>query len=90
MRLTLVALSTLVTASAFVSPIHPAHARDYPWCAQYNERAGGGRNCGFVSFEQCQATARGAGAWCERNPRYTNGRSRHWHHQRYDAPYYRG
>ena len=27
----------------------------------------GGRNCGFVSYEQCMMTARGAGGWCEQN-----------------------
>jgi hypothetical protein len=28
---------------------------------------GGGRNCGFVSYEQCMMTARGAGGSCEQN-----------------------
>ena len=27
-------------------------------------------NCGFVSFEQCMATARGAGGMCSQNPMY--------------------
>ena len=32
----------------------PAHAQNYPWCAQYSGRAlGGAQNCGFVSFAQC-------------------------------------
>jgi len=46
----------------------PAQAIEYPWCAQYNGgEDGGGRNCGFVSYEQCMMTARGAGASCEPN-----------------------
>jgi hypothetical protein len=51
----------------------PARAEiQYPWCVQY----GGGRNgigatsCGFVSREQCMATARGLGAMCVENPAY--------------------
>ena len=38
----------------------------YPWCAQ-NSR--GGRNCGFVTFEQCRATVSGTG-FCVENPFY--------------------
>jgi hypothetical protein len=89
MRPTLLALATLAVASAFAAPIQPAQARDYPWCAQYSERAGGGRNCGFVSFAQCQATAMGSNAWCQPNPRYTNGRGDGRHHRRYRTPYER-
>jgi hypothetical protein len=39
----------------------------YPWCARYDSST---RNCGFVSFNQCLATAQGTGAYCEENPRY--------------------
>jgi hypothetical protein len=39
-----------------------AEAQNYPWCAIYSEGgAGGGTNCGFVTFEQCMETARGLG-----------------------------
>jgi hypothetical protein len=38
-----------------------------PWCAQYSGR-GGGTNCGFYSFEQCQQTVRGIGGFCSLNP----------------------
>ena len=55
----------LVTSTA-------GQAQTYPWCAQYGGRdGGGGRNCGFVSFEQCLATVRGIGGYCERNSFYT-------------------
>jgi hypothetical protein len=49
----------------------PASAEIYrPWCAQYYGNNGGGTNCGFVSYDQCMMTARGAGAWCVQNPWY--------------------
>ena len=49
----------------------PAHAQNYPWCAIYSGGAvDGGTNCGFVSYEQCMATARGLGSFCYRNTQY--------------------
>jgi hypothetical protein len=30
--------------------------------------AGGGTNCGFVSYRQCMATVSGIGGFCQRNP----------------------
>jgi hypothetical protein len=45
----------------------------YPWCAQYmggGEGAGGGRNCGFWTNEQCMATVSGIGGYCEANAMY--------------------
>jgi hypothetical protein len=41
-----------------------------PWCAQYYGADSGDTNCGFVSYDQCMMTARGAGAWCVQNPWY--------------------
>ncbi len=62
-----------------------AEARDYPWCAQYGMFGGGGRNCGFVSFAQCQATVSGIGGFCERNGLYSRAseprRKRHRGHR---------
>ncbi len=43
-----------------------ANAQEYPWCAVYG-KGHGGRNCGFVSYEQCMATIEGNGGFCERN-----------------------
>lgn len=64
----LTALATLATV-AFVPP---AAAAEYPWCAVYGgDDAAGGRNCGFVSLEQCQITIRGMGGFCEPNGFYT-------------------
>jgi hypothetical protein len=40
---------------------------DYPWCAAYSRST---KSCGFVTFEQCLATIRGIGGFCEPNPFY--------------------
>ena len=46
----------------------------YPWCAQYGGGFdGGGRNCGFSTYEQCRATVSGVGGYCERNAMYQPG-----------------
>jgi len=42
----------------------------YPWCVQYNGRGGGGRNCGFWTYQQCMAAASGTGGYCETNAMY--------------------
>jgi hypothetical protein len=64
----LLALSTL--AAVDICAARQAAAEIYrPWCAQYTGR-GAARNCGFTSYEQCMATARGAGAYCVQNPWY--------------------
>jgi hypothetical protein len=60
----------------------PSHADPYAWCAQYPEHAGGGRNCGFVSLGQCQATVSGTGGFCQPNPRYTGARPVRRHRDR--------
>ena len=46
----------------------PAAADSYKWCANYRN---GGSNCGFTTFEQCQATVSGAGGSCGPNQFYT-------------------
>jgi hypothetical protein len=44
----------------------------YPWCAQYGGggETGGGRNCGFWTYEQCRAAISGMGGYCELNAMY--------------------
>src|SRR5262245_20844732 len=39
----------------------------YPWCANYNGGRGGGRNCGFWTYQQCMFTVWGNGGYCEPN-----------------------
>ena len=49
-----------------------SRAEPYKWCAQYTGgMSGGGRNCGFVTYEQCMQTIRGMGGFCEVNLFYT-------------------
>ena len=65
-----VALAGAAALAALSSLAPPAQsAIEYPWCVQYGTGMGGGsaRNCGFVSYEQCMMTARGAGGSCEQN-----------------------
>jgi hypothetical protein len=57
-------LLTSITLATLMLCIHPTHAG--PWCAYYSGR--GGSNCGFYSFEQCQATVSGRGGFCNQNP----------------------
>ena len=49
-----------------------AQAQNYPWCAIYGS-GGGGRNCGFTTFEQCMATISGIGGTCQQNTTYRPG-----------------
>jgi len=63
-----IALSTALAIFALPAFAQPDAAIEYPWCVQYSGRdGGGGRNCGFINYEQCMMTARGAGGFCEQN-----------------------
>jgi Protein of unknown function (DUF3551) len=35
------------------------------WCAYYDDES---TNCGFATFEQCEADISGVGGFCSRNP----------------------
>jgi len=65
----------VLTALAALDVFTPSvgQAEPYAWCAQYGggRGGGGGRNCGFVSYEQCQLTIAGMGGFCEPNQFYT-------------------
>jgi hypothetical protein len=76
MRRTLSGTIILAAIAAAAMTVTPAHADPYKWCAVYGGRDGnGGKNCGFVTLEQCRATISGAGGTCEPNPFYTGGNS---------------
>jgi uncharacterized protein DUF3551 len=82
-----ISLLTLALVAAVAALSTPAHAQNYPWCAIYNGGAvGGGTNCGFVSYEQCMATARGLGSFCTRNTQYVPPPGPH-SHRPYGYPY---
>jgi hypothetical protein len=71
----LIAAAAIAATSAFLRPA--TAAIEYPWCAQYSgEDGGGGRNCGFVSYEQCMQTVRGMGGGCEQNLFYLDQQSK--------------
>ena len=67
MRLLLIIVGAF---AAIVCIAKPAEARDYPWCAYYNFLHGGATNCGFATWQQCQAAISGVGGSCGANPQY--------------------
>ena len=67
-RLALAALVLILAASA---PGGEAKADPYRWCADYSGGGlGGGRNCYFITPEQCRAAVSGVGGTCTPNPFY--------------------
>jgi hypothetical protein len=68
MKLSLFAFGIATAIAAFSGD---AKAQNYPWCAIYSGGSmGGATNCGFVSYDQCMATARGLGSFCVQNTLY--------------------
>jgi hypothetical protein len=69
MRYLLAILGILLAAACMNTR---AHAQNYPWCEYLGggDAGGGGRNCGFISFEQCMESARGMGNDCRQNTQY--------------------
>ena len=67
MRLLLLACGLCVATASLATP---AHAQNYPWCANYSGDFGDTRNCGFVTFDQCMNTVRGMGGFCVVNNTY--------------------
>ena len=67
-------LALLAVGGLGVAGTAPAEAvgTRYPFCIQGDEYPGLS-NCGFTSYEQCQATASGRRLWCIENPYYNAG-----------------
>ena len=63
-------LFILVVLAAIIGSEKPAEAQNYPWCAYYNFFHGGATNCGFATWQQCQAAISGVGGSCGANPTY--------------------
>ena len=64
-----VALGTLAgTAELTGTAARADWAQTAPWCANMGGRDGGW-DCGYYTFDQCMATARGLGGSCAPNPR---------------------
>jgi hypothetical protein len=67
-RFTFAAFALLLTAGI---PGGEAKAADpYRWCAEYSGDSHGGRNCYFLTLEQCRAAVSGVGGTCTPNPFY--------------------
>ena len=65
-----VALAAILAAGTLTNFTTPAKADPYRWCAEYGG-SNGGRNCGFVTLQQCRATIAGDNrAICVPNPFY--------------------
>ena len=63
------ALAALVLILAAGAPGGEAKADPYRWCAEYSGGGlGGGRNCYFVTLQQCRAAVSGVGGTCAPNP----------------------
>ena len=69
MRKALLRLATLGIVLAPLAFAQPAHADPYRWCAEYGRA--GGRNCYFLTLEQCRMTVSGIGGACVLNQFYT-------------------
>jgi hypothetical protein len=55
----------LVTIAFATLSLTTVGAYAAPWCADYSGK--GGTNCGFYSFQQCQAAVSGRGGFCRTN-----------------------
>lgn len=64
----LIRFGIIFNAIVVAAPI-AAQAQNYPWCSNFHD--GAGTNCGFSTYEQCMATARGTGGYCAPNNSYT-------------------
>ncbi len=60
--------AAVVFSAIFVAFPIAARAQNYPWCSNFHD--GAGTNCGFSTYEQCMATARGTGGYCAPNNSY--------------------
>lgn len=66
-------LFILVVLAAIIGIEKSAEAQSYPWCAYYDMGGfggGGATNCGFATWQQCQAAISGIGGSCGANPMY--------------------
>jgi hypothetical protein len=69
MRRFSIALAVLGVFAGAAATGTAAQAQNYPWCSMFAD--GAGVNCGYSTYEQCQAAARGGGGYCAQNNMYT-------------------
>ena len=72
-RIVLGTLAAVIVLTASVSLAEPYKrvADPYKWCVVYGGDDGGGPNCGFLTWDQCMATAFGNGGFCRESMWYT-------------------
>jgi hypothetical protein len=63
----------ITSKSYWPSEARQSAARDYRYCIQGDDFAGGAGDCSFASYQQCQATASGRTAFCGANPWFPKG-----------------
>ena len=83
-RIVLVAFVT--SAIVFFTGHNAASAKDYPYCIQGDDFAGGAGECIFATRAQCQATVSGRTGSCTENRNFSANallvdKSRARHHQ---------
>ncbi|HEY0848902.1 MAG TPA: DUF3551 domain-containing protein [Bradyrhizobium sp.] len=64
-------LTLATSATVLATGVTLAAAGEYRYCLQGDEYAGAG-DCGFTSYQQCQASASGRTAYCGVNPHFAN------------------
>ena len=64
------AVAVTAVACLAEAPQATAEQINYPWCTSGAGQDFGANNCGFSTFEQCLASARGNGQSCGPNPFY--------------------
>jgi hypothetical protein len=60
-------LAFVTSALVFFTGLRAASAKDYPYCIQGDDFAGGAGECIFATHAQCQAAASGRTAFCTEN-----------------------
>jgi Protein of unknown function (DUF3551) len=80
-RISILVVAIAVALIGLCASADYASARDYPYCAVRGGR-GSYESCGYLSLAQCLATVRGAGGYCQPNPRFVgykaNADEPHW------------
>ena len=72
MRMRIVFLAFVTSAIVFFfTGLNAAPAKDYPYCIQGDDFAGGSGECIFTTHAQCQAAASGRTAYCTENRNFS-------------------
>ena len=71
MRIRIVFLAFVTSAIVFFTGLNAASAKDYPYCIQGDDFAGGSGECIYSTHAQCQAAASGRTASCIENRNFS-------------------